>query len=287
MPSMHALLIGIDDYPEVTKLKATLADVSSMREFLIQTLGVPPSQIQTLENDAAKRHGILSGIKRLANSRNGISKGDPILIFFAGHGGTLPKPKNWSANGSEIQCLLAYDAGYDPLGKTVKGVIPDVTLASLLHNLADTKGDNIVSRLSVTPDMHLNQTQTVILDCCHSGSGTRPNSTTRTRDYVFRDRKGKRLTVPEDYDEDIRNALAQLANSHNDSARAAIQSNKFLNCGLRSHVVLAACGATERAEEGSNGFFTLELLRVLREKENSIHNLTYVDLIRSIRSTKT
>ncbi|KAI0031229.1 hypothetical protein K488DRAFT_36948, partial [Vararia minispora EC-137] len=158
--SMHVLLIGINVYPAFSGLNGAVADVNLVRDFLVNTLGVPDDRthIRTLLNENATRDRIIASFQELASKDNMIKKDDPILIFYAGHGSTLPKPPKWDASSSEIQCLVAHDAGYDDKeGKWVKGVVPDVTLASLLATLAKAKGDNI----------------TVILDCCHSGSGAR------------------------------------------------------------------------------------------------------------------
>ncbi|KAI0031235.1 peptidase C14, caspase domain-containing protein, partial [Vararia minispora EC-137] len=155
-----ALLIGINEYPELDdakKLYGSVADVDLIRQFLVTKLRVPEAHISTLLNKDATHDHIISSIMDLALDST-IEKDDPILIFYAGHGGTLPKPPRWNANSSEIQCLVAYDAGYnDVKGMWVKGVVPDVVLTSLLDTLSKVKGNNI----------------TVILDCCHSGSGTR------------------------------------------------------------------------------------------------------------------
>ncbi|KAI0031228.1 peptidase C14, caspase domain-containing protein, partial [Vararia minispora EC-137] len=156
---MHALLIGINDYPEFNSLSGAVADVDLVKEFLISSLGVPndDTHIRILLNKNATRDRIISSFEELANDST-IKMDDPILIFYAGHGSTLPKPSKWDSNSSEIQCLVAHDAGYDNKERTwVKGVVPDVTLASLLTTLAKEKGNNI----------------TVVLDCCHSGSGAR------------------------------------------------------------------------------------------------------------------
>jgi uncharacterized caspase-like protein len=141
---MHALLIGIDNYPNLPKLKAAVADVNCMNGFLANTLGVPNAHIRTLKNAEATCQNIISGISDFTAADNGIREGDRILIYFAGHGSTLPIPSNWSAVHSEIQCLVAYDAHYEA-GSFVEGVLPDITLASLLQDLADAKGNNIVS----------------------------------------------------------------------------------------------------------------------------------------------
>lgn len=55
----------------------------------------------------------------------------------------------------------------------------------------------------------------------------------------------------------------------------------FLQTGLRSHVLLAACGAKERAkEEHGRGAFTKAILDVLHTV--SVDTLTYTDLLQRI-----
>ncbi|KAI0027633.1 hypothetical protein K488DRAFT_34495, partial [Vararia minispora EC-137] len=158
---MYALLIGINDYPHIVggNLHGSVADVLRVQEFLVNKLHVPKARVRTLLNEYATQDGIMSRIKGLADLDT-INMGDPILIFYAGHGGTLPKPpeSSWAVNNSTIECLVAHDARYNDTEETwVEGVVPDLVFASLLHRLAEVKGDNI----------------TVILDCCHSGSGAR------------------------------------------------------------------------------------------------------------------
>jgi hypothetical protein len=57
----------------------------------------------------------------------------------------------------------------------------------------------------------------------------------------------------------------------------------FLHGGLRSHVLLAACGAKEKAkEEQGQGVFTRALLEILRTV--SANTVTYTDLLRRIHA---
>jgi len=83
--------------------------------------------------------------------------GDPILIYYAGHGGLADTPMSWEAwSTSKITLLVPYDHS-SPLvdGNPIHG-IPDRTLRVLLSQLVIVKGDNI----------------TVVLDCGYSGGFT-------------------------------------------------------------------------------------------------------------------
>ncbi|KIM20623.1 hypothetical protein M408DRAFT_33545, partial [Serendipita vermifera MAFF 305830] len=155
--SLFALTIGIDEYKSSTidALCGAVADAKAVKRYLEESLGVPTSQMVTLYNAEATRNTIVQSIRALKTDPR-IQKDDPILIFYAGHGGTIPAPSGWDAGSDEIQILISYDTGCKNKGRTVCG-IPDRTLNFLLHQLSKEKGNNI----------------TVIFDCCHAGSLTR------------------------------------------------------------------------------------------------------------------
>jgi Caspase domain len=101
-------------------------------------------------------------------------------------------------------------------------------------------------------------TQTVIFDCCFSGSRT------RATDHIARSTQIND-NVPTDLDIDIwKNALVG-----------------FQHHGLRSHVLLAACGAKELAfEQEGRGAFTSALLELLRTI--CAQNITYANLLQRL-----
>ena len=115
-----------------------------MQNYLQKHLGVPSSQIRNLRDSEATRAAIIEAIK--AFSRNDkIKEGDPIFIYFAGHGGLANTPKDWKDwRTDKIEFLVPYDYSSE------KGVpdptygIPDRTLGALLSELASLKGYNIV-----------------------------------------------------------------------------------------------------------------------------------------------
>ena len=98
-----------------------------------------------LENKDATQEVILAELRRLEiDSR--IQPGDPILIFYAGHGSVAATPEGWEAGGpnSNIQLTLPYDA-YCQSGDKVIAPISDRTLGALLEAISLEKGNNIVS----------------------------------------------------------------------------------------------------------------------------------------------
>ena len=66
-----ALLIGINEYPNLTKfeqLDGCVNDVRMMEVVLRETFGFPEDHIQTLTDSEATRHGILSAMDALENA---------------------------------------------------------------------------------------------------------------------------------------------------------------------------------------------------------------------------
>ncbi|CAG8611072.1 1995_t:CDS:2, partial [Acaulospora colombiana] len=121
----------------------------------------------------------------------------------------------------------------------------------MLDHLASVKGDNIV----------------VVVDCCHSGSITRE--------------------APEG-DDDVRFRALPLSKPlldeiDNDIFKAHCMSGDgpSRRLGTASHVLLAACGASERAyERAGQGDFTRAILETLSKLSRK--DLSYRDLIRKL-----
>ena len=115
-----------------------------MRDYLHKDLGVPRSQIKNLRNSEATRSAIIEGIKAFSLNDE-IKEGDPILIYFAGHGGSADTPKGWEIGSTgKIELLIPYDHSSPLEDGNPKHGIPDRTLGALLSQLAIEKGDNIV-----------------------------------------------------------------------------------------------------------------------------------------------
>ncbi|VDB88738.1 unnamed protein product [Peniophora sp. CBMAI 1063] len=252
-PPLHALIIGIDRYlsKRVSNLRGCVADADAVAEYLQTELSVPANQVTNLRNDQATRAGIIKAIQDLIDSRD-VGHGDPILIFYAGHGASKRAPTGWSTSTGMISMIIPHDCKKPgPDGRKVHG-IHDRLLGSLFSKLAEKKGDNI----------------TVIFDCCFSGGGTRKSfyePTRLVRGISYED------DLPDDLDED-------LLGKH-DATRAAAPQKVAV--GLASHVLLAACQSDEVAgEERGRGLFSQALLETL--KAVGAEKVTYLDLRRRL-----
>jgi Caspase domain len=142
-----ALVIGIDDYEQVPKLRGATADADSVDEFLRNHLNVPRGHIINLRNATATRERILQAFRKLQSTPE-IKRDNAIFIYFAGYGSETDAPVGWPTAGSKIQVLLPQDV--DVVGPAQFPIppIPDRTLAALLEDLAREKGNNIVSLCS-------------------------------------------------------------------------------------------------------------------------------------------
>ncbi|RXW18480.1 hypothetical protein EST38_g7376 [Candolleomyces aberdarensis] len=264
---LFALIIGIDDYTPETgfiKLKGAVRDADNIRNWLVKDFNVPPSHIQHLRDNAATRKAIVEALEGLSTDPK-IKRDDPILIYYAGHGTQARPPKQWCWDSPNIQMIVPWNfkqSDTDGSDRIIHG-IPDRTLSVLLTKLAKKKGNNI----------------TVILDCCHSGSGTRSDSDTRIRGGPC---EGE---IPANLDEDLK--PADLGEDPElPRTRGAQVKPKFEHHGLRSHVLLAACAPHEFAHEnGSSGAFTVALLKALNGVNTA--ELTYEGLMERMDKLQT
>jgi len=242
---LFALLIGIDEYLAERALSGCVNDVDAMRILLQNRYGVPDERIRVLTNTEATRDNILRAFEEHLINNPDIQRGDQILFHYCGHGSQMQAgPGDYEPDGMN-ETLVPHDSRtadvYD---------IPDKTVAGLLERLAEAKGDQV----------------TVILDCCHSGSGTRgPEAASPRR--VRRVPADLRVP-PADLDADIRSKTT-----------SATRSVGIGGGGTQlPYVLLAGCldreesnehygnfGDTAGAWHGALTFFLLQSLRMLPE----------------------
>lgn len=263
--NMFALIIGIDDYANCRKLCGAVADAKAVKEYLEGVLRVPEDHIRTLFDHNATRDAIIEAFQDLRSNER-IKEGDPIVIFYAGHGAELPAPTLWAPWGAEIriQSLVPQDCRDSNILP-----IPDRTIGALIWDISKAKGNNIVSALPhpvhLFPDRDV---QSIIFDCCHSASGTRVNNEAYAPRTVHLD-----FDIPADLDWEIW------------TGRFGKVGTNFAHHGLQSHVLLAACGEKEFAYEyEGRGQFTTALLEMLNS--SAIDELTYSEVIERIHLNK-
>ena len=105
-----ALLIGINDYPNLPgncQLNYATADALELGKLLQEMYGFPEENIITLTDEKATKQGIMDALASLADP-NRINEADCVLVFFSGHGQTVPLPTS-----GEMGFLVPHDAKVD------------------------------------------------------------------------------------------------------------------------------------------------------------------------------
>ncbi|CUA71778.1 hypothetical protein RSOLAG22IIIB_09825 [Rhizoctonia solani] len=250
--ALYALIIGINSYPNIPPLTGAVNDANEVSNFLTSDLKVPLDHIINLRNESATRANIFKGFRDLGDDPR-IKKGDPILIYYAGHGGShQPSRELKQAYGpSKIQVIFPYDYKVqDPDSTELINCIPDKTIAALLNALAAT----------------------VIFDCCHSASATRQGHEDDTR--IPRSAEVS-MEIPDDIDADILLSRSSTRTGFTRYLKPPLSTNHL------SHVHFAACGDEEKAwEQNDRGEFTVALLKSIRAY--GVDKITYRDLMVSL-----
>ncbi|KIY72174.1 hypothetical protein CYLTODRAFT_389056 [Cylindrobasidium torrendii FP15055 ss-10] len=233
---LFALTIGINEYKhscrELPNLKGCIPDADEVDAYLERDLRVPKSNIVRLRNSDATRANIIKAIRSLSSNER-IQENDAIVIYYAGHGAETKRPPNWPGTNANIQMILPHDFELSTTQRKEGQGILDINLSRLLGKLALKKGNNI----------------TVIMDCCHSGSGTRGAPACGVESHG----SDRRARLPEDYE-----VLSSLYKPQRDD-------QNMLMASLNSHVLLAATSCTGLArEKDGRGAFTSALLGFLR-----------------------
>lgn len=240
MPNrVYALLVGINDYPpEVPSLAGCVNDVDRFHAYLKAHSEPASLAVEVLTNGAATRAAVIAGFR----SHLGQAKaGDVALFQYCGHGA------RWASNAAfrpffpdgMDEGLVCADSrrpgGYD---------LSDKELAVLVSELART-GAHVA----------------VLLDSCHSGSGTRGADAFRG----LRPRLAHDVTTERPLDTYLDGHYARLRDVHSS-----------LSIPAARHILLAACERGQLAQEsGDTGVFTSTLIEVL---EKSGGALSYADL---------
>ncbi|KAI0085867.1 hypothetical protein BDY19DRAFT_382482 [Irpex rosettiformis] len=299
MPQYWGLVVAINKYSNSGLHGATGADIDgeSVLQYLTKDLGMPRDNISYLQDENAKRSSIISEFRRHLIENTDIKKGDGIIFHYSGHGSRMKAPTGWTVveektrDGQDnmIEVIVPFDDGVID-SKTGRRIcsIPDRTLAALIEDASKAHGNNI----------------TIVLDCCHSGHGTRGNST------IIHD--GMELTVRSvhpsllspldpDVDRDLITRSLPTTNSNSTEPTLRVYTNSYHNFSAShvsteaavhephprvknpatNHILMAACGPREVALGGKKGgIFTQLWLFALRN--SNIRPKTYAEIIKYI-----
>ena len=149
-----ALLVGLNHYPDPENtLRGCINDVRQVSDLLYSRFGFPANGAIRLLTDARATAAAI--VDRLRWLLDGAQAGDVLVFHYSGHGSQVP-----DRNGDEVddldEIICPYDLDWenpftdDDLYEIVKDLPPGVNL-------------------------------TVVLDCCHSGTGLREAAPGRER----------------------------------------------------------------------------------------------------------
>lgn len=251
---IYALLVGIDDYPRpVPPLRGCVNDVVAVESYLRARLASEEFQLhlKALKNQEANRQAIIDSFRQHLCQAG---QEDVAMFYYSGHGSQEPTPPDfWHIEPDRLdETLVCWDS------RTSEGWdLADKELAKLIAEVAE-KNPHI----------------TIVLDCCHSGSGTRnPLLETGIR-RVPADRRRRPL-------ESFLFSLQELPELTT-AFRSPAEHPTGWTLPKGRHVLLAACRDNEEAKEyyaegQSRGALSFFLLETLKRANGS---LTYRDLFK-------
>jgi hypothetical protein len=142
-----ALLVGINDYPGTQNdLQGCVNDVTNVYDVLVKYFGFAPSDIALLSDKRATKSAIIAGLKSAIGKARG---GDTVVFHYSGHGSQIRDAEGDELNDGKDEIICPFDFDWDG------GFIKDDDFAALFAELQSGV------RLEV------------LLDSCHSGTGTR------------------------------------------------------------------------------------------------------------------
>ncbi|MFK7801464.1 MAG: caspase domain-containing protein [Anaerolineae bacterium] len=170
--NIYALLVAIDEYhpdSNIPHLAGCKNDISRINTFLTERIGNTYSS-QILTDEQATKQNVIDGFYELKAKA---TADDAILFYYSGHGSqSMTAREFWHIEPDKLdETIVAYDSRA-PKGND----LADKELAFLIHELAQT-GAHI----------------TAIMDCCHSGSGTRDITAGVTSRRVATDTRNRSL----------------------------------------------------------------------------------------------
>ncbi len=223
--TLYVLFVGIDAYPPpVNPLSGCVNDVTRMRDLLAARLAGSQDRFAPLllADAQATRQGIIEAWRGHLGQAG---PGDVALFYYSGHGSQENAPVEfWDFEPDHLnETLVCYDSrlpgGWD---------LADKELAQLISEVATL-------RLAQGPHF------AVILDCCHSGSGTRDAEDVTVRQERADDRTrpvSSYIVTPE-----------QVAGLQAQSAGPDKPAMPWVAIASGRHILLAACRPEQKAKE--------------------------------------
>lgn len=263
----YALLVGIDAYPHpVPPLRGCVNDirrVETMLQARCRESGTTFAPL-VLTDRAATRQALIDAWRSHLGQAG---QGDTALFYYSGHGSQAPSPPEfWKFEPDRLdETLVCWDSRLPQ---------PKADPSRRHWDLADKELAQLIADVAKT-GAHV----TVILDCCHSGSGTRNIDDPAVR--VRRVPTDQRIRPISDFIVTPAEAEALVAPA---GIRALQSDSGWGTLPEGRHILLSACRAEEEAKElhlggEQRGAFSYYLLDTLAQATDQ---LSYQDLFKRV-----
>src|SRR5688572_7651093 len=102
----RALLIGINKYKVLPRLRGSINDIETMRQILITRWGFPEQRISMVTDEAATRMGILAALDKLVKETG---PQDIVYVHYSGHGSQVQDLNGDEEDDGLDETILAQD----------------------------------------------------------------------------------------------------------------------------------------------------------------------------------
>ena len=142
----QALLVGINDYNGFNDLQGCINDVTNVRSVLKTYFGYTNDDIRVITDSRATKVNILFRLNKMVKSAE---NGDSLIFHYSGHGSQIRDREGDELKDHMDEIICPYDMNWED------GFITDDILREILNKLK--------------PGVKME----ILLDSCHSGTGTR------------------------------------------------------------------------------------------------------------------
>jgi len=235
------LLVGINDYRQINDLSGCVNDITNIRDVLLKYFGFTVPDVRVLADSRATKKNIMDRLKWLVT---GSKKGDTLIFHYSGHGTQIRDRDGDDLKDHKDEAICPWDTDWDG------GLILDDDLSNIFKNLQ--KGVSLE----------------VILDACHSGTGTREIG-------AMKDMKIRFLPPPID--------IECRAEEHLKTKSIA---KKSVTAPI-NHVLWAGCRDNQTSADALigntyNGAFTYFFCRHIRDTQGKVSR---AELLRRVRAS--
>ena len=130
LPATHAVIVGIDRYPDYQPLSTAVKDTRKMHDYLKNKFQANEENLKLLTDDQAKKADIIDAISSIAKRAD--ARNESIIFFFSGYSG---RTKSEDDEQEGILC---------PVDVLDEGGLSDSLLLQLFDQVAKSCGNNIV-----------------------------------------------------------------------------------------------------------------------------------------------